>query len=287
MKVLLIGANGQLGHCFQDICPKSWTLLVTNSQKLDITDSLAVDNYVSIYRPDVIVNAAAFTAVDKAEDEYELAYQVNAIGPKNLAMVSQKYNAKLVHVSTDYVFDGTKNQPYVESDKTNPINVYGKTKRKGELAVLENAPSAMIIRTSWVFSEYGNNFVKTMLKLASEKSELSVVDDQIGNPTYAGDIAKVIIKLLERNADGGIYHYCGDKSTSWFLFTKEILDIALEQKLLVQAPNVFPINTQSFPTKAKRPLYSVMSMDKLKKYCLSGSNWREKLISCISKIKSI
>ncbi|MCO6552821.1 MAG: dTDP-4-dehydrorhamnose reductase [Gilliamella sp.] len=287
MKVLLTGANGQLGHCFQDICPKSWTLLVTNSQNLDITDSLAVDNYVSMHRPDVIVNAAAFTAVDKAEDEYELAYQINAIGPKNLAIAAKKYNAKLVHVSTDYVFDGTKNQPYEEDDNTNPINVYGETKLKGELAVLDNAPLAIIIRTSWVFSEYGNNFVKTMLKLAREKSELSVIDDQIGNPTYAGDIAKVIIQLIEKNADGGIYHYCGDESTSWFLFAKKIFDIALDQNLLFQVPVISPINFQSFTSKAKRPLYSVMSMHKIKKYNLSGSNWEEQLISCISKIRSI
>ncbi|OCG25113.1 dTDP-4-dehydrorhamnose reductase [Gilliamella sp. App2-1] len=287
MKVLLTGANGQLGHCFKNIFPKNWTLLITDSQELDITDNLAIDNYFSIHRPDAIVNAAAFTAVDKAEDEYELAYQVNVIGPENLAIAAEKYNAKLVHVSTDYVFDGTKNQPYVESDITNPINVYGETKRKGELAVLSNDPSAIIIRTSWVFSEHGNNFVKTMLKLASEKIELSIVNDQVGNPTYAGDLARVIIQLLEKKIDGGIYHYCGDESTSWFLFAKKIFDIALEEKLLTQAPEVFPINSQSFPTKAKRPLYSVMSMEKLKKYNISGSNWREQLLSCISKIKSI
>ncbi|MWN91028.1 dTDP-4-dehydrorhamnose reductase [Gilliamella sp. Pra-s65] len=287
MKVLLTGANGQLGKCFKDIYPTDWQLLITSSQQLDITDKLAVDNFIAEHRPDVIVNAAAYTAVDKAEDEYELAYRVNALGPKNLAIAAQKYHAKLVHVSTDYVFDGTKSSPYLEGDLTNPINVYGETKRAGELFVLDNYSSTIVIRTSWVFSEYGNNFVKTMLKLAGEKSELSVIDDQIGNPTYAGDIAKVIIQLIEINADGGIYHYCGDESTSWFLFAKNIFDIALDQNLLFQIPVVSPINSQSFPSKAKRPLYSAMSMDKIKKYHLSGSNWKEKLISCISKIKSI
>jgi dTDP-4-dehydrorhamnose reductase len=285
MKVMLTGANGQLGHCFKNIFPKNWELFATDRKVLDITDNLAVENYISMYKPDCIVNAAAFTAVDKAEDDYNLAYQVNVIASENLAIVAKKCNAKLVHISTDYVFDGTKNYPYGENDKTNPINVYGETKRKGELAILANNPSAIIIRTSWVFSEYGNNFVKTMLKLASENTKLSVVDDQIGNPTYAGDIAKVIIKLLKKNADGGIYHYCGDKSTSWFLFAKEIFDIALKKKLLIQIPEVFPINSLSFPTKAKRPLYSVLSMEKLKKYDLSGSNWREQLKSCIAKIR--
>ncbi|MFQ1017135.1 dTDP-4-dehydrorhamnose reductase [Gilliamella sp. BG7] len=287
MKVLLTGANGQLGHCFEDIFPSDWQLLATNSQQLDITDGLVVDNFVALHRPDAIVNAAAYTAVDKAEDEYELAYKVNAVGPKNLAAAAKKYHAKLVHVSTDYVFDGTKRSPYLEDDLTNPVNVYGETKRAGELSVLDNYSSAIVIRTSWVFSEYGNNFVKTMLKLSQTRPELTIIDDQLGCPTYAGDIAKTILDMLMNDIQGGIYHYCGDEATSWFLFAKEIFDIALDQNLLFQAPVVSPINSQSFPTKAKRPLYSVMSMDKMKKHNLSGSNWKKQLISCISKIKSI
>ncbi|SCB80120.1 dTDP-4-dehydrorhamnose reductase [Gilliamella intestini] len=287
MKVLLTGANGQLGHCFKDIFPSDWQLLATDSLQLDITDGLAVNNFVALHRPDAIVNAAAYTAVDKAEDEYELAYKVNAIGPKNLAIAAKKYHAKLVHVSTDYVFDGTKSSPYLENDLTNPVNVYGETKLAGELSVLDNYSSTIVIRTSWVFSEYGNNFVKTMLKLSQTRPELTIIDDQLGCPTYAGDIAKTILEMLMNDIQGGIYHYCGNESTSWFLFGQKIFDIALDQNLLFQVPVISPINSQSFPSKAKRPLYSVMSMDKIKKYNLSGSNWEEQLISCISKIRSI
>lgn len=286
MKILLTGANGQLGHCFKNIFPADWSLHATNRQQLDITDISAVDNCISKHRPDAIINAAAYTAVDKAEDEFDLAYKVNVIGPKNLAIIAKKYQIKLVHVSTDYVFDGTKKTPYLESDSTNPINVYGKTKREGEIAVIDNNPLAIVIRTSWVFSEYGSNFVKTMLNLGNKKMELSIVDDQIGNPTYAGDLAKIIIELLKRNVSSGIYHYCGNKSTSWYLFAKQIFDIALKQGLLFKLPNINPINTQSYPTKAKRPQYSVLNMKKINELNLSGSNWDEQLTICISKIKS-
>lgn len=285
MKILLTGANGQLGHCFIDIFPYNWSLIKANHQQLDITDDLAVDFFVAKYKPDVIVNAAAYTAVDKAEDESELAYQINVIGPKNLAITAKKYQVKLVHVSSDYVFDGTQKIPYLENDITNPINVYGKTKRQGEIEVIDNNSSAIVIRTSWVFSEYGNNFVKTMLKLGNKKKKLSIVDDQIGNPTYAGDIAKAIIELLTKNANSGIYHYCGDKSTSWYLFAQQIFSIALKQGLLPKLPKIIPVNTQSFPTKAKRPPYSVLDMNKLTLYNVPSSDWNNKLNICMSRIR--
>lgn len=284
MKVLLTGANGQLGHCFKDIFPSDWVLIATDHHELDITDTVAVDKYIAKHQPTVIVNAAAYTAVDKAEVECELANKVNVLGPKNLAQSAYKYGVQFFHISTDYVFDGSKNSPYEETDVTNPINVYGKTKREGEIQVMEAYPQAIIIRTSWVFSEYGNNFVKTMLKLAKTKSELSVVNDQIGNPTYAGDIAKLIITFIEKNVDSGIYHYCGDESTSWYFFAKKILHNALGQGVLANIPNIIPVDTKSFPTKAKRPLYSVLSLNKLKQYYLSGSNWNEQLKYCISRI---
>ena len=284
MKVLLTGANGQLGSCFVDIFPSKWELIKTDAEQLDITDEYAVDCFIAKYKPDAIINAAAYTAVDKAEDEPQLAYNVNVIGPKNLSISSRKYNAKFFHVSTDYVFDGTNNIPYVEEDITNPINIYGETKRKGEIAVLDNDPSAIVIRTSWVFSPYGNNFVKTMLRLATEKQQLSIIDDQLGNPTYAGDLAQLILQLLDKKIDGGIYHFCGDSSTSWFMFAKRIFEIASNQKIITQSPEIIPVKTEAFPTKATRPKYSVMSVEKLGKYGLSASAWNKGLIHTISKI---
>jgi dTDP-4-dehydrorhamnose reductase len=285
MKVLLTGANGQLGHCFKDIFPSDWQLLATDSQQLDITDDLAVDNFVALHRPDVIVNAAAYTAVDKAEDEYELAYKVNAVGPKNLAIVAKKYQAKLVHVSTDYVFDGTKRSPYLEDDLTNPVNVYGETKRAGELFVLDNYSSAIVIRTSWVFSEYGNNFVKTMLKLGQTRSELTIINDQLGCPTYAGDIAKTILKMLMNDIQGGIYHYCGDKYVSWFQFASKIFATANELNLMTNHNIIVkPILTSAYRTKAKRPLYSVLNMDKIKQLEIKGSDWNKALMDAIPRI---
>lgn len=287
MKVLLTGANGQLGHCFMDKFPIDWILLATDSQQLDITDNLAVNNFINEHRPDVIVNAAAYTAVDMAEDEQDLAYQINEIGPKNLATAAKKYNAKFIHVSTDYVFDGTKNIPYTEEDTTNPINIYGETKRNGEVAILNNNPSAIIIRTSWVFSEYGNNFVKTMLKLASNKSELSIINDQLGCPTYAGDIANTILTMIMNHCDGGIYHYCGDQCVTWFKFATKIFLIANElNPLTTKKVVVKPILTSGYPTKAKRPLYSVLSMNKIEKIAgIKASDWNNALIHVISHIK--
>ena len=287
MKVLLTGANGQLGNCFIDKFPTDWILLATDSQQLDITDNISVNNFINEHRPDVIVNAAAYTAVDMAEDEPNLAHLVNEIGPRNLAVAAKKYNAKFIHISTDYVFDGTKNIPYTEEDITNPINIYGETKRNGEVAILNNNSSAIIIRTSWVFSEYGNNFVKTMLKLASNRSELSIINDQLGCPTYAGDIANTILTMIMNHCDGGIYHYCGDQCITWFKFASKIFHIAEElnpittKKILVK-----PILTSGYPTKAKRPLYSVLSMNKIEKIAgIKASDWNSALVHVISHIK--
>lgn len=287
MKVLLTGAQGQLGHCFRDIFPSNWKLIALNHLQFDITDYSVVDRLLTIYKPEIIVNTAAYTAVDNAEIEQELAYKVNVLGSKNLAIASNKHNVRLFHISTDYVFDGNKKTPYLETDFTNPINIYGKTKRDGELVILENDPSAIIIRTSWLFSEYNNNFVKTMLKLAIEKNEITIVDDQLGNPTYAGDLAKAILDLFKKEIDGGIYHYCGNVSTTWYLFAKEIFDIALKQGLLSHIPKISPIHSKDYNTKASRPLFSVLSTKKLGKYGIKNSDWQKKLETCISKIKLI
>lgn len=285
MKVLLTGANGQLGHCFKDVFPSDWILIATDRQELDITDSFAVDTFITEQRPDAIVNVAAYTAVDKAEDEYELANKVNTLGPANLAKLAKKNNVKFIHISTDYVFDGSKKVPYVETDTTNPINAYGLTKRAGEIVVLDIYPPTIVIRTSWVFSEYGNNFVKTILKLGEIKSELSIIDDQIGCPTYAGDIAKTILKMLENNIQGGIYHYCGDQDVSWFQFASKIfltfneLNPINNKKITLKR-----ISTSEYPTRAKRPLYSVLSIDKIKQLGIKGSNWNKALVHVIPNI---
>lgn len=277
MKVLLTGANGQLGRCFQDRLPAGWQILATDSAKLDITDLAQVTAAIAAFKPGAIVNAAAYTAVDKAESETALAERINATGPANLANVAAQHGIRLVHVSTDYVFDGNANTPYTEESTTNPLSVYGITKLAGERAVSATAPDAIIVRTAWVFSEYGNNFVKTMLRLGKERDALSIVDDQRGCPTYAGDLAQAIIALLQQNAAGGIYHYSGDKEVSWFEFAQAIFAVAVEKGLLIKAPVLTPITTKQYPTPAYRPAYSVLAGTKLKGKNIKSSEWEKAL----------
>jgi len=284
MKVLLTGANGQLGRCFQDRAPENWQIMATDSDSLDITDALQVEKAVAQFHPDLIVNAAAYTAVDKAESEVELAQRINAQGPKNLAIAAKSINAGFVHVSTDYVFDGTSTTPYKETDPTHPLSVYGVTKLEGEVAVQQAYPQALIIRTAWVFSEYGNNFVKTMLRLSRERENLSIVDDQRGCPTYAGDIAQAIIQLYLSKAEGGIYHFCGDHEVSWKEFTDQIVETAETLKLISRRPMIKGICTTEYPTPAHRPTYSTLSCQKIGLYGISPSDWVSALNFCIKKI---
>jgi dTDP-4-dehydrorhamnose reductase len=284
MKVLLTGASGQLGRCFSDRCPVGWRILATDFDTLDITDLEQVRTIAASYQPDFIVNAAAYTAVDKAESEPQLAASINAIGPKNLAVVANEIGARLVHVSTDYVFDGQSKVPYTENAETNPLGVYGKTKRDGEVAVSQTQPDALIIRTAWVFSEYGNNFVKTMLRLANERDVLSVVADQFGCPTYAGDIAQAIIDLLSQNAPGGVYHFCGDSEVSWHEFAKIIFAAALKQGRLQKTPVVNSITTEQYPTPAKRPKYSTLDCAKIECQGVLLSDWRKQIDAVVQQI---
>ncbi|KFF63541.1 dTDP-4-dehydrorhamnose reductase [Pectobacterium brasiliense] len=277
MKILLTGANGQLGRCFQDRLPTEWKILATDTAELDITDLARVEEIVKHFQPDAIVNAAAYTAVDKAESEPELAEKINVTGPENLAVVASKQGIRLVHVSTDYVFDGNATEPYSEDSATNPLSVYGKTKLAGEQAVAKASPEAIIVRTAWVFSEYGNNFVKTMLRLAKERDTLSVVNDQRGCPTYAGDLAQAIISLLEKNAEGGIYHYCGDEEVSWYEFAQAIFSTAVQKALLSKAPTLTPITTAQYPTPAHRPSYSTLAGEKIKALGITFSDWESAL----------
>ncbi|MEH0876403.1 dTDP-4-dehydrorhamnose reductase [Pectobacterium cacticida] len=284
MKILLTGANGQLGRCFQDWLPQEWEIWATDSAELDITDRQAVFAAVAAFRPEAIVNAAAYTAVDKAENEPELAALINKTGPENLALAAKAINARLVHVSTDYVFDGTATEPYLETDKPNPLGVYGQTKLDGERSVEAVLPEAIIIRTAWVFSEYGNNFVKTMLRLGKERDELNVVADQRGCPTYAGDIAQAIIDLLKQNATGGIYHFCGDKEVSWHEFAEAIFAQAVDKGILAKAPVVNAITTEQYPTPAKRPAYSNLDCKKIKALKIKLSDWSFALPAIYTKL---
>lgn len=267
MKVLLTGANGQVGRCTRDVFAGSGhELKALGRDALDISDAAAVAQTVKAFCPDVIINAAAYTAVDKAESEPELAYAINVAGPANLADAAAEVNALLIHISTDYVFDGTAHVPYSEGDETNPQGVYGQTKLDGEREVQRRCDRHIILRTAWVFSEYGNNFVKTMLRLGKQRSELGVVADQIGCPTYAGDIARLCLTICNTEEDlvtYGTYHFCGDKAMSWYEFAVEIFEKAMESGVLVRKPHLAAIATDQYPTPAVRPSYSVMSLKKI------------------------
>ncbi|MGE0969865.1 dTDP-4-dehydrorhamnose reductase [Klebsiella sp. WOUb02] len=284
MKVLLTGANGQLGRCFQDRVPAGWKVWATDTSVLDITNRDNVLAAVDKYQPNVIINAAAYTAVDKAESSLQDANLVNNVGPENLAIAAKKCSAIFIHVSTDYVFDGFSATPYVETDKTNPLSVYGKTKLDGETTVANVYPDTIIIRTAWVFSEYGNNFVKTMLRLGKERTSLGVVADQRGCPTYAGDIAHAIIKLIENNTGGGIYHFCGDKEVSWYEFAETIFEVANISGTINSRPLVKPIKTEEYPTPAPRPSYSTLNCTKIKHAGVTPSPWEQALIDIIHKL---
>lgn len=266
-KILVTGSKGQLGTELQKLLPDA---IFTDVNTLDITDLKAVKNFVNDNQIDTIINCAAYTAVDKAEDEAELAKKINEDGPRNLALS----RTKIIHISTDYVFDGTNYKPYLPDDITNPISVYGSTKRFGELAVLENAKIAVIIRTAWLYSAYGNNFVKTMCRLGTEKENLNVVSDQIGTPTFAGDLARAIVAILPQmnNDNKGIYHYTNEGVCSWYDFATEIMNLSrLKCK-------VNPIPSSAYPTKAKRPFYSVLNKEKIKNvFNVEIPYWKESL----------
>ena len=239
---LITGSKGQLGTELSKLLPDA---ICADIDVLDITDEIAVKNFVHDNNVDVIINCAAYTAVDKAETDIELATKINVDGPKNLA----KSGAKVIHISTDYVFDGTGHKPYNPDEKTNPVSVYGKTKRAGELAVLENADVAVVIRTAWLYSTYGNNFVKTMRRLGAEKDSLNVVADQIGTPTYAADLADAIVKILPQmtSENSGVYHFTNEGVCSWYDFASEIMELS-NLKCVVN-----PIKSSQYPTPAARP----------------------------------
>ncbi|MCG2610372.1 dTDP-4-dehydrorhamnose reductase [Flavobacterium sp. SM15] len=269
MVVLVTGAAGQLGQALQYISGNfpQFEFVYCTSSELNIADLQNCESVFEKYHPHFCINAAAYTAVDKAESEPEKAYSINVTGAENLAKVCKKHNAVLLHVSTDFVFDGTKNSPYKEEDATNPLGVYGKTKLEGEQVIQKTWEKHIIVRTSWVYSQFGNNFYKTMLRLAKERDELSVVSDQIGCPTNAVDLAEFLIRIIVKvntvsSAEIGVlfgtYHFSGDEVMSWFDFA---LKIFKENNVQI---TVHPIPTSAYPTPAKRPAYSVMDTYKAK-----------------------
>lgn len=282
MNILITGCNGQLGNEMQLLQAKyaQHTWFNTDVNELDITDKDAIKRFVEANHIDGVVNCAAYTAVDKAESDPLLAKKLNADAPVFLAEAVGKQGGWIVQVSTDYVFDGTKHTPYVETDSTCPNSVYGQTKLEGEQAVTKLCPNAMIIRTAWLYSEFGNNFVKTMIRLGKERKQLGVIFDQVGTPTYAHDLASVIMTAIDKGIKPGIYHFSNEGVTSWYDFTKSIHRIAG-----INTCHVMPLHTAEYPTPASRPAYSVLDKTKIKEaYSINIPHWEESLAKCIAKL---
>ncbi len=271
--LLITGSNGQLG---QELTARLPQAICADKNTLDITNRSAVQQFIQTHKISLIINCAAYTAVDKAEDEEESARQANAIAPRILAQTG----IPLIHISTDYVFDGKHYRPYQVYDATNPCSIYGNTKLEGEQEVMAHANTAIIIRTSWIYSCFGNNFVKTMRRLGSEKESLNVVSDQIGTPTYAGDLAQAITEIIPQIKAGTkeIYHYSNEGVASWYDFACEIMYIS------ELACNVLPIKSDSYPTRAQRPYYSVMDKSKIKQdFNITIPHWKESLRKCLNQ----
>ncbi len=295
MKILITAKNGQLGHELQASIPKGITVRACNSSELNITSQENVAKVLNDFKPDIVINAAAYTAVDKAESDKEACYAVNETGVKNLALACKEVNAKLIHVSTDFVFDATQNTPYQPTDKTNPLGVYGASKLAGEQAAQEILKqNVSIVRTAWVYSSHGNNFVKTMLRLMAEKPQLGVVADQIGTPTAAKNLAAALWALAAKmqkdtenktNSCDPIYHWTDLGTTSWYDFAVAIQEIALAQNKLTKEIPVLPIKAMQYPTPAKRPAYSVLDTTNLREQLnIQGSHWRKALTEVISEL---
>ncbi|WP_172567458.1 dTDP-4-dehydrorhamnose reductase [Vibrio fluvialis] len=283
MKVLITGCNGQVGHCLTERLKDKAELLALDYEGLDITDQAAVFSVVSEFLPDYIINAAAHTAVDRAEQEVELSNAINRDGPQYLAQAAESCGAVMLHISTDYVFDGEGEKPYIESDLTYPQGVYGQSKLAGEQAVAYGCSKHLILRTAWVFGEHGNNFVKTMLRLAQTRDELNIVGDQFGGPTYAGDIADALITMVDYIEKGqqpvwGVYHFAGMPYASWYEFAAKIFQLAEMKGVLAKQPKIASIPTSAYPTPAKRPANSRLDCSKIEnQFGIKPSDWKAAL----------
>ena len=300
MKVLVTGKNGQLGSELQKTCPSNIELICFGSKDLDISNVEQVNELLISHSPDIVINAAAYTAVDKAETDVDQAYAVNKQGAANLASACKHINAKLLHISTDFVFDGTSTMPYLASDATNPLGVYGVSKLAGEQAINEALGSqATIVRTAWVYSVFGNNFVKTMLRLMSEKEQLGIVGDQVGTPTWAAGLANMLWALVAKTSDNTINEQHGNANdslilnwtdagvASWYDFAVAIQELAVEQGLLSKAIPISAIPAASYPTPAKRPAFSVLNKAQAEE--LSGVktvHWRAQLKAMLAELKA-
>ena len=283
MNILVTRANGQLGNEMQVLARENLqhTYFFTDVQELDICDEQAVYAYVSEHKIDIIVNCAAYTAVDKAEDNVELCDKLNNIAPGYLARAAQANGAAMIQVSTDYVFDGTAHIPYTEEEPTCPASVYGSTKLAGEQNVMDHCEKAMVIRTAWLYSIYGNNFVKTMIRLGQERDSLGVIFDQIGTPTYANDLAQAIFAAINKGVVRGIYHFSDEGVCSWYDFT-----IAIHRLAGIASCKVKPLHTADYPAKAPRPHYSVLDKTKIKDtFGIEIPHWEESLKRCINQLR--
>ncbi|MDC3391557.1 dTDP-4-dehydrorhamnose reductase [Candidatus Thioglobus sp.] len=289
MFILVTGANGQLGRSIKSLVEqqkKSYSFVFVTRNQLDLSSPSNIQNYFDTHKFDLIINCAAYTAVDRAENDREMANMINHLAVKQVAKIAKRNNIKLIHISTDFVFDGLKHQPYSEIDATSPLNIYGKTKLAGENSILSIMKfDAIIIRTSWLYSEYGNNFVATILNLAQKNNNLNIVFDQIGTPTYASDLGQVILTIIKNEKfivakqETQIYHYSNAGKCNWYDFAKEIVNISGVQC------TINPIKTQDYPTAATRPPNTIMSKDKIsKEFGLKINSWNEALKICMKNI---
>jgi len=281
--IWLIGNKGMLGTELSLLLEKNNLSFIGTDREIDITDSAALGNFASAYTFDWIINCAAYTAVDKAEDDRENCRLLNTNGAENIAVTANKTGAKMIHISTDYVFNGRGERPYTEEDSTDPIGVYGLSKRDGERAVLQNNPRSYIIRTAWLYGKYGNNFVNTMLKLMNERESVSVVNDQRGSPTWARDLAETIIAFIRLAGEGksipfGIYHFTGEGEITWFDFARKIYEQCRALSILTNDCEVNPCTSAEFPAKVTRPAYSVLDKSKIKRALgITIPAWEESL----------
>lgn len=288
MKILIVGSAGQVGKELVLRAPKTWEVLALDRQALDITCMEQVEKVVNSFSPHVIINAAAYTAVDRAEMDSDQAYMINRDGVANLARASQACNSKLLHISTDYVFQGEQQAAYCERDETGPTGVYGASKLAGEIAAAAACPQHIILRTAWVFGTHGGNFVKTMIRLAQDRTELNVVGDQFGGPTYAGDIAEALLliagKVCDKSfADWGVYHFTGTPYINWAGFADQIMQRAHARGLTPHLTKINPIPSSGYPTPAKRPANSMLNCKKIHEvFGIAPSDWQTALNDIVS-----
>lgn len=288
-KILVTGSNGQLGMELRQLAPAhpSYSFIFTTREQMPLEDPAAIHALIDNLKPDYLVNCAAYTAVDRAESDRPMAFLVNGEAPGTMAAACARNNAVMIHISTDYVFNGQSDRPYRESDATDPVNLYGASKLEGEKNVLRELPSSIIIRTAWVYSEFGKNFVRTMLRLMNEKEQIGVVSDQYGTPTYAADLASAVISIIQTLGQdsspvpghSGIFHFSNEGRISWYEFAVAIA------KLSGTSCRVNPISTKEFPTPAKRPSYSVLDKTKItREFGIVPPHWHDSLEKCIARI---